>query len=96
MFKPLAVHTVIKVYRAKKTLELDEGGELTKESVNIIAREFFKLLKARILGTRYTVQRLIYINAFRLADRVKGNMAFKLFGESLLKPPRSPKPLSPS
>lgn len=73
MFKPLAIHTVIKVFRAMEHLELDKNKELTKESVNIIAKEFFKLIKAKVLGTRYTVQRLIYMNAFRLADRIKGN-----------------------
>ncbi len=73
MFKPLAVHAVIKAFKARKILEVGEDGELTKESVNAIAEEFFKLIKARIQGTRYTIQRLIYINAFRLADRIKGN-----------------------
>lgn len=73
MFKPLAVHAVIKTYRSGKKLELGEDEELSRESINTVAGEFFKLLRARIAGTRYSVYRLIYINAFRLADRIRGD-----------------------
>ena len=74
MFKPAAVHAVLKVYRAGARLELGEDGELTRESVRAVAEEFFRLLRARVAGTRYTVRRLIYVNAFRLADRIRGNV----------------------
>lgn len=73
MYKPLAVHAVIKVYRvSKKPIELGEDGYLTKESTNTLCREFFNIAKARIRNTKQTPHRTMYINAYRLAQRIKG------------------------
>lgn len=73
-FKPVAIHAVMKAYRGGNRLEVDEEGELSKESINIVAREFFKLLKSRIANTRYTINRYIYVGALRLAERIRGNV----------------------
>ncbi|MEM1760744.1 MAG: CRISPR-associated endonuclease Cas1 [Desulfurococcaceae archaeon] len=72
MFKPIAIHAVIKTFRKSEKLpELDSKGYLTKESLKTILKEFFNIMKARIRGTRITPHRALYINALRLATRIR-------------------------
>lgn len=74
MYKPIAVHAVIKTLRKTGKLpELDEYGYLSKESLNTLLKEFFNIMKARIRGTRITPHRAIYVNAQRLAARIRTN-----------------------
>lgn len=74
MYKPVAVHTVIKVLRkTNKLLDIDDDGYLSKEALNMLLKEFFNIMKARVRGTRVTPHRTIYLNAFRLAARIRTN-----------------------
>ena len=72
MFKPIAVHAVLKILRKTEKLpELDSKRYLTKESLKTILKEFFNIMRARIRGTRITPHRALYINALRLATRIR-------------------------
>ncbi|MEM0126253.1 MAG: CRISPR-associated endonuclease Cas1 [Thermofilum sp.] len=72
MYKPIAVHTAIKVIRNTEKLPvLDEGGYLTKESLSVLLKELFNILNARVRGTRITPHRTIYINANKLAMKIR-------------------------
>lgn len=72
MFKPVAVHAVIKVLRkTSKLLDLDEDGYLSKESLNVLLKEFFNIMRARVRGTKLTPHRAMYVNAFRLSTRIR-------------------------
>lgn len=74
MYKPIAVHAVIKVLRKMNRLpKLDEDGYLSKESLSSILKEFFSITKAKVRGARITPHRAIYLNAFRLAARIRAN-----------------------
>lgn len=78
MYKPIAIHAILKVFRGKSNeMTLDEDGNLSKESIKILAEEFFSIMKARIRDTRLTPYRAIYINAYRLAQRIRGNVNVK-------------------
>ncbi|MEM4570405.1 MAG: CRISPR-associated endonuclease Cas1 [Desulfurococcaceae archaeon] len=72
MYKPIAVHAVIKVLRKIEKLPvLDEDGYLTKESVDVVLKELFNILNVRVRGTRITPHRAIYINTIKLATRIR-------------------------
>ncbi|MEM3806087.1 MAG: CRISPR-associated endonuclease Cas1 [Desulfurococcus sp.] len=72
MYKPIAIHTLIKVLRKTEKLpQLDEDGYLTKESMSTMMKELFNTLNARIRRTRITPHRAIYINAIKLATRIR-------------------------
>jgi CRISPR-associated protein Cas1 len=77
MYKPVAIHTVLKVFRSKEEIEISKDGNLTKESIEILMKEFFKIMRSRIRGTRLTPYRSIYINACRLARSIKGETKVK-------------------
>lgn len=72
MYKPIAIHAVVKLLRKSNRLpELDEDGYLSKESLSAVLKEFFSMMKARVRGTRITPHRAIYVNAFKLANRIR-------------------------
>lgn len=74
MYKPVAIHTVVKTFRSKsEEINLDKDGDLTRGSIETLAREFFSIMQARIRNTRLTPYRSFYINAYRLARRIKGD-----------------------
>ena len=74
MYKPVAIHAVIKAFRSKsKEINLDKDGDLTRKSIETLAREFFSIMQARIRNTRLTPYRSLYINAYRLARRIRGD-----------------------
>lgn len=72
MFKPIAVHAVIKLLRkANKLPKLDEDGYVSKESLSAILNEFYSIMKARMRGTRLTPHRAVYVYAHKLATRIR-------------------------
>ncbi|MGC9012660.1 CRISPR-associated endonuclease Cas1 [Thermogladius sp.] len=78
MFKPVAVHAAIKAMsKAGRLPGLDKDGYLTKESMRFLFEEFFYIFKARIRGAKITPHRAVYVNAFRLAARIRGDKSAK-------------------
>lgn len=78
MYKPIAVHTVIKAFRGGDVeMQLDEDCNLTKKSMNTLLKKFFDIMQARIRNTRLTPYRSIYVNAYRLAERIRGRTDVK-------------------
>lgn len=74
MYKPIAVHAVLKTFKSKsEKININKDGNLTKDSIEILAKEFFLIMRARIRNTRMTPYRAVYINTYRLARRIRGD-----------------------
>ncbi len=71
MFKPMAIHAVVKVLREGATLSLDENGYLDRDSMRKVSQEFFRIASAKIRGTRLTPYRQLYLCAYRLAKHIR-------------------------
>ena len=72
MYKPIAIHAVIKYLRKTNKLpELDEEGYISKESMNTLMKEFYSILRAKIRETKIIPYKAIYVNALKLAKRIR-------------------------
>jgi|BEDMetMinimDraft_2_1075160.scaffolds.fasta_scaffold06099_1 CRISPR-associated protein Cas1 len=67
MFKPIAIHAVIRAY--KKGLSLDKEGELSKDSVNKVSREFFDLISKK--QNNESIYKAVYNRALKLSQYLR-------------------------
>ncbi len=67
MFKPIAVHAVIRAY--KRGISLDKEGELSKESVNKVSREFFEIISKK--HNNEVIYKAIYTRASKLSQYLR-------------------------
>lgn len=78
MFKPVIIHATLTTSRTSK-LELDKGGYLTKNSIEVLTREIYKCLKRKHREWKYTVRGEIYAKAIELRQNIEKGSKFEPF-----------------
>jgi len=78
MFKPIAVHAVIVASRLAN-LSIDKNGYLTKKSLEIITRNFYRLLKRKHRKWKYSARGEIYAKAWELRQNIEKGTRFEPF-----------------
>jgi len=72
MFKPIAIHATIDLINKEGLPEIDEDGELTRDSVNAAIRQLYSYLTLRHKDTGKTPYQQIHLKAFCLAKHLEG------------------------
>jgi len=78
MFKPIAVHTVVVASRVT-TLNVDGSGYLTKNPIEVVTRNLYRILKRKHRSWNYTARGEIYAKAWELRQNIEKGLPFKPF-----------------
>jgi len=72
MFKPIAIQATIDLVNKEGLPEIDEDGELTRDSVNAAIKQLYSYLTLRHKDTGRTPYQQIHLKAFCLAKHLEG------------------------
>lgn len=78
MFKPVALHTVIIASRRAK-LTVKKDGYLSTNSLGVVTRDLYKILRRRHKSWRYTVRGEVYAKAWELRENIEKGTGFHPF-----------------
>ncbi len=78
MFKPIAIHAVIVASRQLRILT-DTHGYLTRESLETVTKQLYRLLKKKHRKWKYSARGEIYAKAWELRQNIERGTPFKPF-----------------
>lgn len=77
MFKPIAVQATINAINSEGLPQLDDGGELTTNSINTAIQKLYAYLTLRHKDTGKSIYQYIYLKAYCLARHLEGKCPTK-------------------